>query len=355
MAGIQEFLSTRSAPSGASVPTGSSSSRTTRSIHRRAPGDDSAQLVLQQDRRDGADLLTLRYPLAERGPLRTYAGAGLNQAVYFEDGGEPAIMSRRNRDRSLGAAAELGAELRLSERLLLQADLRWADSTSRPRCCAARMASSVPTPCRWRVDRLAFSLTDRPGRARRRATARSPRSRRLDAVITSRTGRNARSCRASSPGSGNSGPSWFRSGISPVPPGSPSTPCCASARCRRSSAGSGLRGSRRSWVRSPYFLFGINRIQRVRAGARPERDARGHTACTRAGSPLTVSCGCVDRASSHVHRPRATRRAGHGQSPARRAPHRRRCRMVTRPIRPCSPRSTPPATSVTLRELHLRQ
>jgi hypothetical protein len=91
------------------------------------PGEDSAQLVLQQDRRDGADLLTLRYPLAERGALRTYAGAGLNQAVYFEDGGEPAIMSRRNRARSLGAAAELGAEFRLSERLLLQADLRWAD------------------------------------------------------------------------------------------------------------------------------------------------------------------------------------------------------------------------------------
>jgi hypothetical protein len=91
------------------------------------PGDDSAQLVLQQDRRDGADLLTLRYPLAEHGALRAYAGAGLNQAVYFEDGGEPAIMSRRNRARSLGAAAELGAEYRLSERLLLQADLRWAD------------------------------------------------------------------------------------------------------------------------------------------------------------------------------------------------------------------------------------
>ena len=91
------------------------------------PGEDSAQLVLQQGRRDGADLLTLRYPLAEHGALRAYAGAGLNQAVYFEDGGEPAIMSRRNRARSLGAAVELGAELRLSERLLLQADLRWAD------------------------------------------------------------------------------------------------------------------------------------------------------------------------------------------------------------------------------------
>ena len=91
------------------------------------PGDDSAQLVLQQDRRDGADLLTLRYPLAEHGALRAYAGAGLNQAVYFQDGSEPAIMSGRNRARSLGAAAELGAEFRLSERLLLQADLRWAD------------------------------------------------------------------------------------------------------------------------------------------------------------------------------------------------------------------------------------
>jgi hypothetical protein len=90
-------------------------------------GDESAQLVLQQDRRDGADLLTLRYPLAERGAMRAYAGAGLNQAVYFVDGAEPAIMSGRNRDRSLGAAAELGAELRLSERLLLQADLRWVD------------------------------------------------------------------------------------------------------------------------------------------------------------------------------------------------------------------------------------
>lgn len=91
------------------------------------PGEDAAQLVLQQDRRDGADLLTLRYPLAEHGALRTYAGAGLNQAVYFEDGVEPAIMSRRNRARSLGAAAELGAEFRLNERLLLQADVRWAD------------------------------------------------------------------------------------------------------------------------------------------------------------------------------------------------------------------------------------
>lgn len=93
-----------------------------------ATTDGIAQLVLQQDRRDGADLLTVRYPLLSQGALRTYAGAGLNQAVYFgDDAGAPVMLVRRNRQRSLGAAAELGAELQLSSRLLVNADLRWAD------------------------------------------------------------------------------------------------------------------------------------------------------------------------------------------------------------------------------------
>jgi hypothetical protein len=95
------------------------------------PGDDAPQLVLQQDRRDGAELLTLRYPLAERGAWRTYAGAGLNQAVYYQDGdGQPALLNGRSRDRSLGAAAELGAELRFNGNAMLQADVRWVDLAS---------------------------------------------------------------------------------------------------------------------------------------------------------------------------------------------------------------------------------
>lgn len=90
--------------------------------------DDLAQLVVQQDRPDGAELLTLRYPLLSRGRLRTYAGAGLNRAVYFaDDGGAPVMLTRRNREQSLGAAAELGAELQLGGRVMLSADLRWAD------------------------------------------------------------------------------------------------------------------------------------------------------------------------------------------------------------------------------------
>ena len=94
-----------------------------------APATDTvAQLVVQQDRRDGAELLTVRYPLAERGALRTYAGAGLNRAVYFGDNdGVPMMLTRRNRQSSLGAAAEVGAELQLSRQLMVSADVRWAD------------------------------------------------------------------------------------------------------------------------------------------------------------------------------------------------------------------------------------
>jgi hypothetical protein len=91
-------------------------------------GEEVAQLVMQQDRRDGADLLTVRYPLLTHGALRTYAGAGLNRAVYLEDdGGVPAMLAGRNRQQSLGAAAEIGAELQISRQLLVNADLRWAD------------------------------------------------------------------------------------------------------------------------------------------------------------------------------------------------------------------------------------
>lgn len=94
-----------------------------------APADDSiAQLVVQQNRRDGADLLTLRYPLASRGALRTYAGAGMNRAVYFANpDAMPLMLTRRNRQSSLGVAAEVGAELQVSGQLVVSADLRWAD------------------------------------------------------------------------------------------------------------------------------------------------------------------------------------------------------------------------------------
>jgi hypothetical protein len=94
---------------------------------------DSLQLVVQQDRRDGTDLLTLRYPIVSLGDLHTYAGAGINQAeYYFSDRADagPDLISRQNRHRSMGGAAELGAELRLSERVLVNADLRWVDLDS---------------------------------------------------------------------------------------------------------------------------------------------------------------------------------------------------------------------------------
>jgi len=90
------------------------------------------RLVVQDDRPDGADLLTVRYMLDDRGALQTFAGAGLNRAEYFVDGPDPApaLMTRGNRRSSLGAAAEVGAELALTEHVVLGADLRWVELDS---------------------------------------------------------------------------------------------------------------------------------------------------------------------------------------------------------------------------------
>ncbi len=92
------------------------------------PRSNAAQLVVQQDRRDGTDLLTLRYPLAQRGGMLAYAGAGLNQTIYFSEANDgPSLLTRGDRQRSVGAAAEVGAEFRVSQKLMVNAELRWAD------------------------------------------------------------------------------------------------------------------------------------------------------------------------------------------------------------------------------------
>jgi hypothetical protein len=96
--------------------------------------DGDVCLVLQEDRPDGTDLVTARYTLHDRGALRAYAGAGLNRAQYFHndpaDPG-PTLFNKRNRRTSMGAAAEVGAEVRMSERMLINADLRWVDLDDR--------------------------------------------------------------------------------------------------------------------------------------------------------------------------------------------------------------------------------
>lgn len=93
------------------------------------PDANAAYVVLQDDRADGMDLVTLRYRLAGQGPLRAYAGAGLNHAKYFDDvsAAGPSLLTRRNSRRDVGPTAELGAEFAFTERVRLNADLRWAD------------------------------------------------------------------------------------------------------------------------------------------------------------------------------------------------------------------------------------
>jgi len=93
----------------------------------------AAYVVLQEDRADGTDLVTLRYAVGQQGALRAYAGAGLNHAQYYVDetAAGPSLLTRRNRHAAVGPAAELGAELALNARVRVHADVRWADLDER--------------------------------------------------------------------------------------------------------------------------------------------------------------------------------------------------------------------------------
>jgi hypothetical protein len=90
---------------------------------------DSLHLVLQEDRPDGPDMLTLRYPFMALGALDIYAGAGLGQVVYLAESGVGPILlfGRAERHRSVRPAAELGTELRFGEAAFVGVDLRWLD------------------------------------------------------------------------------------------------------------------------------------------------------------------------------------------------------------------------------------
>ena len=70
---------------------------------------DSMHLVLQEDRQDGPDMLTLRYPFMALGAFEIYAGAGLGQVVYLAENGVGPILlfGRPERHRSVHPAAEL--------------------------------------------------------------------------------------------------------------------------------------------------------------------------------------------------------------------------------------------------------
>ena len=90
---------------------------------------DEYLVVLQRDRPDGAELLTLRVPLATFDTVLAYAGAGVNRTTYF-DQPDLLVADSGGRHRSIGAAAELGAEWRVGENLAMSADLRWIDLAS---------------------------------------------------------------------------------------------------------------------------------------------------------------------------------------------------------------------------------
>jgi opacity protein-like surface antigen len=92
-----------------------------------------AYVVLQEDRPDGMDLVTLRYALVRQGALQAYAGAGLNHAQFYveEAATGPSMLTRRNRHAAVGPAAQHGAELAVNARVSVNAGVRWCDLDER--------------------------------------------------------------------------------------------------------------------------------------------------------------------------------------------------------------------------------
>jgi hypothetical protein len=82
-------------------------------------------VALQIDRLDGTDLLTVRQSLTTIHNLHFYAGAGLGRAKYLDDDVLAKPLPRRRAHHSLGAAAEIGAQAQLGERISVVAALRW--------------------------------------------------------------------------------------------------------------------------------------------------------------------------------------------------------------------------------------
>lgn len=91
---------------------------------------DSMHLVVQEDGLGGSDVLTVRYPIDTDGIFRTFVGAGVGRANYYEERADAAVVPFAFRDshHSLGAVAEVGSEWHASERLRVNASVRWTDT-----------------------------------------------------------------------------------------------------------------------------------------------------------------------------------------------------------------------------------
>lgn len=112
------------------------------------PSAPAAYVVVRDDHADGMGQVTVRYPLAVQGALRAYAGAGLNHTQYFVDGPDAnsSLQSRQNHRGAVDPAAELGAEIALTERMKLGAELRWVDLDERPGLLSGIYGPLAPDP-----------------------------------------------------------------------------------------------------------------------------------------------------------------------------------------------------------------
>jgi hypothetical protein len=106
-------------------------------------------LVVQEDGLGGTDVVTVRYPLLTHGVFRTFLGAGVGRAEYYEENGPETYavpLAFRDTHRDLGAVAEVGSEWHASEQLRVNASVRWSDVANDARALRTDSGPVVAEP-----------------------------------------------------------------------------------------------------------------------------------------------------------------------------------------------------------------
>jgi hypothetical protein len=89
---------------------------------------DGVRVVADRRTWDQPDTLALRHDFAAEIPVHLFCGAGIDRAVYLESHtSNPEVAQSVRRERSVGMMAEVGASLRLTGGLDVEAGLHWRE------------------------------------------------------------------------------------------------------------------------------------------------------------------------------------------------------------------------------------
>lgn len=98
--------------------------------------------------------LSLQYHFDTAGKLNPYVGAGLNYTIFFDEDTEGALEGLDlDLDNSFGLAAQVGADIDISDTMFVNVDVRWIDIDADAEVSPVGLAFDVE------IDPFVYSLT----------------------------------------------------------------------------------------------------------------------------------------------------------------------------------------------------